>query len=334
MSKRKNRVAIAATLSLAVCLSFNARAQSSPADLTVERGDESTVVVRQGDVELTLGDVDTWMLEVPEKDRAGFIRSPERIENMLFQLLAMKQLNLEARKAGLDQQPYVARHMKFASERTLARYHTDAVRRAIKAPNLSELAREKYLADPEVYREQDVGTVTHLLITTTKRGADEAERLIRKLRKQALKNPERFAALIAKHSEDPSAAVNEGTIKNVALDKLDPAFAEAARKLEPGQFSEPVKSEFGWHIIRLDAITRGRIPSFEELKDSIEEAAAREYADRTFRGYMNDLRQRAMEPNAEVLERLPFRYGELTEAPQPASAEQPASDDATPASKQ
>ena len=319
-----NRVAFGAAFwaLLVYIVSQPTLASAADASLVNLRSDAATVVVKQGNAEITLGDVDTWMLDVPEKDRVGFIRSPERIENMLFQLLIMKQVNLDARAAKLDQQPVIARHMQMASERTLARYQMEASRLAIKVPNLAELAKERYLANPDQFREPDVATVVHLLVAEHERGADAAKKLIDRLYTQAKKNPDKLEPLALKYSDDPSARSNQGRLQDVSLATLDAEFAKATRALEPGQLSPPVKSEFGWHIIRLDAITRGRLPEFDDIKATIIAAAEREYTDRTFQAYVDSLRQRPMEPNAEVLEKLPFRYGGAPEAllPPPAAS--------------
>ncbi len=60
-----------------------------------------------------------------------------------------------------------------------------------------------------------------------------------------------FLALAKKISTDPSAKDNSGAIGEQAASGLDPAFAEAAAALEPGEISKPVESQFGWHVIRL-----------------------------------------------------------------------------------
>ncbi len=308
--------ALSAALGLVLACASSAAfaAESSPASLLEPRADAASIVVQQGATTVTLGDIDTWMLDVPEKDRAGFIRSPERIENMLFQILLMKQINQEARAAKLDQQPRVANHMRMASERTLARYQTEAVRQAIKAPDFSDLAKESYLSNPEQHRDPDVATVVHLLISEGERGSDAAQKLIQKLYRQAQKDPTKLEALAVKYSDDTSAVRNQGILKDVSLADLDPAFADATRKLKPGQLSAPVKSEFGWHLIRLDAITLGRLPAFDDIKVKIKTKLEQDYVDSTFRAYLDGLRQRTMEPNAKVLEQLPFRYGGAPEA--------------------
>ncbi len=303
-------------------------AEEANAGLLEPRADAAKVVVKQGDVEVTLGDVDTWMLDVPEKDRAGFIRNSERIEQMLFQMLVMKQANRDARAAGLDKKPYVAGHMTMASERTLARYQMEAVKNAIKAPDFSELATEKYAADPGQFREPDTATLVHLLITEGERGSDAAVTLIQKLHKRTLKDPSKLQALVMEYSDDSSKGGNQGLLKDISLATLDPAFADAARKLEPGRVSEPVKSQFGWHIIRLDAITRGRQPAFDEIKAKIVADLETDYIDKTFRAYVDELRQRPLDPNPEILADLPYRYGGQPETAAPA-APAPAAPEAT-----
>lgn len=327
MIDSKQLAALCAALGILFALSTNAQAQATtPSSVTDSRSDADTVVVKQGEVEVTLGDVDTWMLDIPEKDRVGFIRSPERIETMLFQMLLMKQLNREARATKLDQKDYIARHMKMAAERTLARYQAEEIRLAVKAPDMTDLAKEKYTANPEAFREPEIVTAVHLLITEKDRGGDAARKLIDKIYKQAQKKPAKLEELALKHSEDPTVTANRGRMENVSLATLDQAFAEATRSLKPGQLSKPVKSEFGWHLIRLDAIKGGRIPDFEEIKDAVRAAAEKEYVDRTIRGYFDGLRQRAMEPNPEVLEKLPFRYGGEAEPIAPTQPAAPAAE--------
>jgi parvulin-like peptidyl-prolyl isomerase len=305
----KNRAALIAALAYIFVLAQTATAQPQSASLDRQRADAATVIVKQGDVAVTLGDVDTWMLEVPEQDRAGFIRSPERVESMLFQLLLLKQANVDARKAKLDQDPLVAAHMRMASERTLAKYQMDAMRKSIKSPDFNDLAHERYLSNREQFRQPSIANLVHLLITEGERGPEEAEKLIQKLYRQALKNPAKLEQLVAKYSDDASKGINQGRLKDISLATLDPDFARAAGDLTPGQLSEPVKSQFGWHIIRLDAIQKGRLPEFDEVKASIIAKMEQEYSENTFRSYVNSLREKSLDPNPAELEKLPFRYG-------------------------
>ena len=77
---------------------------------------------------------------------------------------------------------------------------------------------------------------------------------------------EDFLALAKKISTDPSAKDNSGAIGEQAASGLDPAFAAAAAALEPGEISEPVESQFGWHVIRL---VKSTVQPFEEAKATL-----------------------------------------------------------------
>lgn len=85
---------------------------------------------------------------------------------------------------------------------------------------------------------------SHILVKT-KAEAD-------KLAAQLKQNKTQFAALAAKHSQDPGSAKEGGKLGWVFSSEMIPAFSTAATALKPGQISEPVKSRFGYHLIRLD----------------------------------------------------------------------------------
>ena len=66
-------------------------------------------------------------------------------------------------------------------------------------------------------------------------------------------------------SKDPAG--DGGDLGWFTKDRMVPEFADAAFKLQPGQISDPVKSQFGWHIIKVEERRTRNFPPFEELKD-------------------------------------------------------------------
>ena len=270
---------------------------------------QDTVVVAQGDVKVTVGDVDAWMQEVTADKRFGFVQSPERIETMLTQLLLMKQMLREAAASGVDKDPFVVAHSRLAAERVIARYQVDAANKAIKVPDMSLMAQERYQADREKYREPDIADFAHILISEQTHGAAEARALIDKVHRRVVRKPGEFSAIAQAESEDPSAANNAGAMRNAKLAELDVDFAAALRKLKVGEISEPVKSQFGWHVIRLDKFTRGELPTYDDMKAKLILELENEYRQRSIRAYSDGLRQRELQPNVPVLERLAYRYG-------------------------
>jgi peptidyl-prolyl cis-trans isomerase C len=106
----------------------------------------------------------------------------------------------------------------------------------------------------------------HILVETE----DEAKAVIAELKKGT-----DFASLAKLKSKDPGAAAEGGDLGYFTKDQMVPEFAEAALKLEKGELSEPVKTQFGWHVIRVEDKRDRPIPPFDQVKDQIETYAVR-----------------------------------------------------------
>jgi peptidyl-prolyl cis-trans isomerase C len=90
-----------------------------------------------------------------------------------------------------------------------------------------------------------------------------------------LKKGEDFAKVATETTEDPSGKANGGDLGFFTKEQMVPEFAEAAFKLENGQISEPVKTQFGWHVIKVDEKRVKQPPKFEDVKSQIENFVVR-----------------------------------------------------------
>ncbi len=85
-----------------------------------------------------------------------------------------------------------------------------------------------------------------------------------------LKSGANFADIAKVKSKDPGSAAKGGDLGWVSEQSLVPEFSKAMVQLKPGQITEkPVKSQFGWHIIKLDEVRDVKAPSMEEIKDQL-----------------------------------------------------------------
>jgi peptidyl-prolyl cis-trans isomerase C len=94
---------------------------------------------------------------------------------------------------------------------------------------------------------------------------EEAAAKIKEVQKKLAAGGE-FAALAAEESDDPTSGSNGGELGQFKRNSMVPAFEEAAFKLKPGEVSEPVKTQFGYHLIKVDS----RQNSFEDAKSDLE----------------------------------------------------------------
>lgn len=83
-----------------------------------------------------------------------------------------------------------------------------------------------------------------------------------------------FAELAKKKSKDPGSA-DGGDLGFFTKEQMVPEFSAVAFALEPGKISDPVKSQFGWHVIKVEEKRNRKAPDFEQVKAQIEQYVTR-----------------------------------------------------------
>src|SRR3984885_9682193 len=167
-------------------------------------------------------------------------------------------------------------------------------------------------ASKQIAGEQEVHA-RHILVETE----DEAKAV-----KAELDKGGDFAELAKKKSKDPGAA-DGGDLGFFTKDQMVPEFSAVAFALEPGKISDPVKSQFGWHIIQVEEKRNRKAPDFEQVKAQIETYVTR----KAQAEYVAKLRE------AAKIERMdkPAETAAKPDAPKPETA--PAKPDAAKDSK-
>jgi peptidyl-prolyl cis-trans isomerase C len=92
---------------------------------------------------------------------------------------------------------------------------------------------------------------------------------------ERLKKGEDFATLAQTLTEDPSGKQNGGDLGFFTRDQMVPEFSEVAFRLEKGQVSDPVKTQFGWHVLKVEDKRQRAAPPFEQVREEIEQFATR-----------------------------------------------------------
>jgi peptidyl-prolyl cis-trans isomerase C len=90
-----------------------------------------------------------------------------------------------------------------------------------------------------------------------------------------LKKGEDFAKVASEVTEDPSGKANGGDLGYFTKEQMVPEFANVAFKLNKGQISDPVKTQFGWHVLKVEDKRAKPVPKFEEVKPQIEQYVTR-----------------------------------------------------------
>ncbi len=143
-----------------------------------------------------------------------------------------------------------------------------------------EELRAYYEAQKANYMVPERRRASHILIRIPE-GADaeaiEAARKRIEALAARLRQGASFADLARESSEDPGSAGNGGDLGYLSRGTLDPAMEKAAFALRPGEVSEPIRTRFGWHLIKVTAVEPARGRSFEEAREEVlAEVRARE----------------------------------------------------------
>lgn len=249
ISARPARPALALALALGLA-SGSALAQITP---VTPPGDP--VVARVDGEAITLSELMAAMQELPPQLRQ---QPPQRLlPALLDQLITQRAVVNAARRAGLDRDEEVRARVRQAEDRELQQA---ILTREVAGRVTEAMVREAYDRQIASRPPEDEVRARHILVRTEA----EARAAITEIQGGA-----EFAAVATRLSTDPGSR-NGGDLGFFRRGDMIPEFAEAAFALQPGRVSEnPVRTQFGWHVIKVEERRRTEAPPFEEVQDQI-----------------------------------------------------------------
>ncbi len=186
---------------------------------------------------------------------------PEMAGQLKDEVIAREIFMQEAQKRGLDSSDDYKQQMELARQTILIR------------ELFADYQKKNPVTDAEIKAEYDKFAAAnggkeykarHILVEKE----DDAKKIIADLGKGG-----KFEDIAKKQSKDPGSGANGGDLDWASASSYVPEFSQAMVKLNKGQMTqEPVKSQFGWHVIRLDDVREAQLPKMEEVKPQIAQA--------------------------------------------------------------
>ena len=171
------------------------------------------------------------------------------IENMLFADAAEKE--------KLSTGAAFEQRLSYWRRRALRDTYFD---KAVKGDVSDGVARAFYEDQVKGMKPDEEVQARHILVDSE----DKAKELAEKIAKG-----EDFAKLAKENSKDPGSKEDGGMLGFFGRGQMVPQFEEAAYRLKKGEVSPPIKSQFGYHLIKLEDRRDKKLPSFDEVKDKI-----------------------------------------------------------------
>jgi peptidyl-prolyl cis-trans isomerase C len=212
--------------------------------------------ITEADVKLAENEIGEQLSRYPDAVRRRVLIE-FLIENQLFAEAATED-KMRDSSSFKDKMSYWNRRMLRDT------YFEESVRKDISDTDARKFydERVKQAGGPEV-------KASHILVETE----DKAKEIFEEIAHGA-----DFAEMAAKHSKDPGSKANGGSLGYFGKGRMVPEFETAAFQLKVGEVSLPVKSQFGWHLIKVEDKREREPPGFEEVKEQIVSALVREKA--------------------------------------------------------
>ena len=153
----------------------------------------------------------------------------------------------------------------------------DGIKQSIEVEEDDVYAR--YQENRASYTSTEIRDASHILITV--KGDEDANPALARITavRERIVAGESFADLAREFSEDPGSASDGGSLGEVERGIMVQPFEAALFSMEVGQLSQPVKTSFGWHLIKLDSISGGETQSFDTVKSALQDEIRAELAE-------------------------------------------------------
>ncbi|MDQ6432712.1 peptidylprolyl isomerase [Mesorhizobium sp. LHD-90] len=212
--------------------------------------------VTEADLSQAIQDLDQQFARLPEEQKRAAALSA---------VIEIRLLAAEAKAKGFDQSDEYKRRMAFLEQRAL---HGEVIEKEVAATITDEDIRKRY--DTEIANTPPVNEVhaRHILVKTK----EEADAIVKQLDGGA-----KFEDIAKEKSSDPGSGAQGGDLGWFGPGQMVPEFEKAAFALEPGSYTkEPVQSQFGWHIIKVEDKRAKQPPAFDQVKEQFRSLLLRE----------------------------------------------------------
>lgn len=240
----------------------------------------SAYLAKVGSAAITQEDVNRELKGLPDQIQKMFV-GPDGTARFVDELVKKEMLYQEAKKRGLEKNSDYQKKVEDFKKITL-----------ISLLLGKELEEKAKVTDKDVkdYYEAHKGELmannqvraSHILV----KSEEEAKKIM-----EQIKKGDDFAKIAKEKSVDPGSAKNGGDLGYFSRGQMVPEFENVAFGLKEGQVGGPVKTQFGYHIIKVTGKKEGKVVEFEKVKDLLTQRVTAEKQKTAFDSYIDNLKK-------------------------------------------
>lgn len=227
---------------------------------------------------ITAAEVDEYIARLGQ--RGAMYNTPQGRAAILNQLVATKLLLLDAQRNLLEAEPAFRDQLKKMKDNLLAGY---ATQKLLASVTVTDAEAEAYYAEhPERFSTGETVNASHILV--------DSEELAKEIAQKIASNEITFEDAAKTYSSCPSKE-NGGNLGDFGRGQMVPEFDGAVFAMEVGEITQtPVKTQFGYHLIRLNAKNAPETLDYADIKDQVKETLLGEKQEKAYQSKINQLK--------------------------------------------
>jgi parvulin-like peptidyl-prolyl isomerase len=329
------RISLISLIALGVSAQEPAKATPKPAkakSATAAAEARPAVLARVGGEPITEADFQAAFRLLGQQEQMQILMVQGGKEEFVKRMAESKLLAVKAKRLGLDKSSDFVLALRRTKDDLLAREYLNKEGQGLQKKLAVDEAAVKAYYDkhPERFKQPDLVTVRHILVTVKRDPKaeagltdDDAKARIAKIQEE-LKGGAKFEELAKQYSDDPGSKDNGGLYADADPSGWVPEFGAAARTQPIGEVGGPVKTTYGYHLIKVESRKPARQIPFEEAKGHAEKLAQQERQAEVWDELMDNLRKEIpfelVKPAPVAKAAPPAKSPEVPKATEPAKA--------------
>ena len=233
--------------------------------------EQDPILGKIGDFVFKKSDFDRIISYVPPERQKYLQTNPQQKATILKRIIEHRAIAERAKKEGFDKRPDIREQLEYSMNDYLAQeYLKKAVLKDVSVKE--EELRKHYQENEKTYTFPAQVKARHILIKVAsnapegdkKKAREKADGLLKRV-----KEGQDFAKLAEESSEDAASQKKGGDLGYFSRGRMVKPFEDAAFSMKPGQVSEIIETQFGYHIIKVEDVKEARIRPFDEVKETV-----------------------------------------------------------------
>ena len=240
-----------------------------------------TALVKVNEIGMTKDDIEKELQGMPEAVREAFLQDSSQFMRFLEDMANKEALYQEAVKKGIDKDSALQKKLEYYKKITIIQMLLE-----------KELSQKVKVSDSEIkeYYKKNMGELASPEEIRLSHIMTKSEAAIKRAQER-IKNGEDFAKVAKELSEDKQSAAQGGDIGSFEHGKMPPEFNNAVKTLKKGDMSQPVKTEFGYHIIKVTDRKKGTIADLSNIKEDIRRVLLQDKQKEILDKYLQDIKK-------------------------------------------